>query len=109
VTVDDQDVVLWHKPGQASALNRAAVADGDEIGTVGVFDPVVDGESLTFTATDDGFTDAEAGSSWNILGQAVDGPLRGEQLTAVAFFDTFWFAWVGFQPDTRLIAGRTLP
>jgi hypothetical protein len=51
-----------------------------------------------------GFVDAETGTTWNILGQAIAAPLAGQRLTPVTSFDTFWFAWVGFQPDTRLVA-----
>jgi hypothetical protein len=58
---------------------------------------------LTFTATDDGFVDDETGSTWNLLGEAVDGPLRGETLEAIPHVDTFWFAWGAFQPDSAVV------
>ena len=49
------------------------------------------------------FVDAETGSTWNVLGQATDGPLVGAELEAVAHVDTFWFAWAAFRPDTEII------
>jgi len=96
-------VVLW-TPGTASALDASEVAAGDDVGATGVFVPVVDGQTLTFSATDDGFVDAETGSTWNVLGRATDGPLVGAELEAVPHVDTFWFAWSAFQPDSAVIA-----
>jgi hypothetical protein len=101
--VGQQDLVLWHKAGQASALDAGTVAGGADIGTVAVFEPEVDGRRLHFEASDDGFRDKETGSRWNILGQATAGPLEGTQLTPKRHLDTFWFAWVTFHPETDLL------
>ena len=103
VVVGDRDLVVWHKPGQASALDAGTVAGGTDIGTVGVYDPVVDGRQLHFVAAGDGFRDEETGSRWNVLGQAIDGPLQGQELQPYQHLDTFWFAWVTFHPHTDLL------
>jgi hypothetical protein len=103
LTVGDTDLVAWHRPGQASALDAGEVAGGRDIGTVGVFVPEADGQQLTFTAFADGFHDTETGSTWNLLGLATAGPLAGEQLTSYRHVDTFWHSWVAFQPDTTII------
>jgi hypothetical protein len=103
VTVGGRELVVFHLEGQASALDEYLVSGGADIGSVAVFEPTVNGRHLTFSASGDRFTDAETGSTWNILGQAVDGPLAGETLTPQAFTDTFWFDWVAFQPDTRVV------
>jgi hypothetical protein len=95
-------VVLWQS-GTASALDAGDVAGGDDIGATGVFIPVVDGQNLTFTPTEGGFTDDQTGSTWNILGTAVDGELEGSQLESLTHVDTFWFAWSAFQPDTAIV------
>ncbi|MCH7230908.1 DUF3179 domain-containing protein [Glycomyces sp. L485] len=102
VTVGAQEAVVLHSGGQSSALDSGQIAEGADIGSVGVFDPVVEGEALTFTPAGDGFTDAQTGSTWNILGEATAGPLEGTELEAVEHLDTFWFAWAAFQPDTRI-------
>ena len=100
---------VWHLPGTATALEERAIADGRDIGAVGVYLPVADGQNLTFSrisdADDDGgnFTDAETSSVWNIQGLAVAGPLQGEQLERVEHLDTFWFALAAFEPDTRVV------
>jgi hypothetical protein len=101
--VGGTDLVFLWQPGTASALDATDVAGGDDIGATGVFVPVADGQTLTFMATDGGFVDDETGSTWNLLGQAVDGPLTGSQLEAVEHVDTFWFAWSAFQPDSAIV------
>jgi hypothetical protein len=102
---DGAPIVIFHKEGRASALDTSTIADGRDIGTVGVFDRRLDGRTLTFTAAGDGlFTDAETGSTWNILGEAVDGPRAGAMLTPVLHFDHFWFAWAAFFPETDVYA-----
>ena len=103
VTVGGRRLVVFHTPGQSSALDEADVADGADIGNVAVYRPRVHGRSLRFLAEDGGFTDTRTGSRWDVLGRAVAGPLAGARLHPVAFLDTFWFAWVAFHPDTRLL------
>jgi hypothetical protein len=103
VKVGDRVVVLWHRPGQASALDTPDIPGGENIGTVGVFDPVLDGRHLHFTSRRGAFEDEETGSRWDVLGRAVAGPLKGAQLKPFQHLDTFWFAWVTFNPDTGLI------
>ncbi len=100
------DVVAFWAPGTASALDAGSVAGGDDIGATGVFVPEVDGEPLTFSplsGVDDEFVDDQTGSTWSILGRAVDGPMEGSRLDRVEHLDTFWFAWAAFQPDSALI------
>ncbi|NUR27741.1 MAG: DUF3179 domain-containing protein [Catenulispora sp.] len=103
VTVDGNPLVMWHRPGQVSALDDDQVARGRDIGTVEVFDPFVAGRHLHFVADGTGFRDRESGSRWDVLGRAVGRPLAGRQLEPVRYLDTFWFAWVTFHPETRVI------
>ncbi|MFZ1527477.1 MAG: DUF3179 domain-containing protein, partial [Ferruginibacter sp.] len=102
VRVGGREVVLWHRPGQASALDAQTVAGGADIGTVVAFDPVVNGRRLHFESRGDDVADRETGSVWDVLGRATSGPLEGAELTPFRFLDTFWFAWVAFHPDTLL-------
>lgn len=98
----DQTFVALAKPGTASALDASDVADGRDVGSTGVFDPVVNGQRLSFAATGDVFSDDATASRWDILGRAVSGPLEGTQLERVQHVDTFWFAWSSFYPGTTL-------
>ena len=104
LTLGGQHLVAWHRPGQRSALDGRAIDEGREIGTVGVFSSRVAGRRLRFTRSDEGFVDRETESTWTVTGRAVAGPLRGRRLTPVTHLDTFWFSWVTFHPDTRLIS-----
>ncbi|MBI2168533.1 MAG: DUF3179 domain-containing protein [Actinobacteria bacterium] len=97
-----EPLVALAKPGTTSALERSRVDQGRDVGSTGVFVPVVDGRRLSFEATERGFTDAETGSGWDIFGRAVSGPLEGSQLERLQHVDTFWFAWSSFHPDTRV-------
>jgi hypothetical protein len=101
--VRDTPLVVFHKPGTASALDAGAIAEGRDVGSVAVFDRRVGGRTLSFAATGDGaFIDAETGSRWNILGEAVAGELEGARLAQLLAFDHFWFAWAAFHPGTEL-------
>ncbi len=44
----------------------------------------------------------ETGSRWNVLGEAIDGPLKGAELRQLHAFPHLWFAWAAFFPDTIL-------
>jgi hypothetical protein len=107
-------VVLW-EPGTASTLDGEAIAEGEAVGGIAVFEADHDGRDLGFgpprgpasgpdTAGEVVAVDRETGSSWNVLGHAVAGPLAGRRLVPVAHLDTFWFAWVRYHPDTRVVA-----
>ncbi len=103
---DGDPIVIFWQAGEASALDTSEIAEGRDVGTVGVFSPVVDGTELTFSVVDGAFVDDGTGSTWTILGEAVDGPLTGSRLEPVTFVRTFWFSWAAFRPDTELIETR---
>jgi hypothetical protein len=52
--------------------------------------------------------DTDTGSSWDVLGRYLHGPLADHQLQPVPFsFDkAFWFAWAAYHPQTTLHASR---
>ena len=96
-------VVLWTS-GSASPLETDDVRTGRDVGSTGVYDPVVDGRALTFSpAGPRTFRDRETDSRWSLAGIAIEGPLAGRRLTALPHQDAFWFAWAAFQPDTALV------
>jgi hypothetical protein len=99
-TQGEQDMVVFHTGGTASALGARIIAEAEDVGATGVFDPNVNGQKLTFTTDGENFVDAETGSTWNILGQAIDGELAGQQLTPIVHANHFWFSWAAFKPDT---------
>ncbi|HEX9645572.1 MAG TPA: DUF3179 domain-containing protein [Acidimicrobiia bacterium] len=102
-SVGETPVVIMWKVGQVTALETGQIVDGRDVGSVGVFSPVVDGEMLTFSTDADVFVDAETGSSWDVTGTAVAGPLAGSHLDQIHHLDTFWFSWSTYQPATDLV------
>ena len=103
-TVDGEPVVVLWAPGAASALDTASISHGKDVGAAGVFRPVADGRQLTFEPEGDKrFRDTETGSTWTVLGEAIDGPLTGTQLERITHDDTFWFVQYAFRPDTRVV------
>ena len=96
-------LVIFYKAGTASALDAATISEGKDVGTAAVYNRDLEGDVLTFKANGDGtFRDVETGTTWNILGEGIDGPLTGSQLVRIQNFDHFWFAWAAFFPDTQL-------
>jgi hypothetical protein len=96
----DLDLVVFHESGTSSALGAGIIAEAEDVGATGVFDPNLDGQKLTFVRQGDEIADEQTGSTWNVLGQAVDGPLAGQSLAPIVHGDHFWFAWAAFKPDT---------
>ncbi len=106
--VGGEPVALLWAGNTNDALDNGTIANSRAIGTAIALDPVVDGERLTFTATDATadrdatFTDDQTGSTWTVLGRAIDGELAGTQLGTVPHRNEFWFAWASFFPEGEL-------
>ncbi|MGH7391556.1 MAG: DUF3179 domain-containing protein [Candidatus Rokuibacteriota bacterium] len=104
-TVGGQAIVIFYQPGVLSALDSSEIAKSRAVGATSVFGAGVEGRSLTFEATPQGFRDRETGSLWSFFGVAESGPLTGRRLTPVPHVDAFWFAWAAFNPATTLWTG----
>lgn len=103
--LDGEPVVVFHRAGTSSALDSQFIFEGKDIGATGVFAAQANGQALSFEPGPDGlFTDAETGSSWDIFGEAIAGPLTGTTLEPLEHLDTFWFAIAAFAPDARIVA-----
>ena len=50
------------------------------------------------------FKDKETGTRWTLAGRAVDGPLKGRELTWVSSIQCRWYAWAAEYPQTTLYA-----
>jgi hypothetical protein len=77
------------------------------------FDRKADGKKLTFELATPGssrfpfqLTDNQTGSTWDLDGQAVDGPMNGAQLTPIATFSAMWFAWAELHRGTQIYLGE---
>lgn len=103
-TVDEKDLVVFWDSGTASALDANIIADGRDVGAVNAFSRELDGQVLTFSFDSGKIIDEDTGSEWDVLGQAIGGPLAGSQLTPVVGVNHFWFSWAAFRPETRVYA-----
>ena len=70
-------LVVFFQHGTKSAIDSGVIAFSRDVGATGVFDPSVDGEVLTFKVMGDDIVDEQTGSVWNIVGEAISGPLSG--------------------------------
>jgi hypothetical protein len=82
---------FWYAP------TRTAVAYSTRVGD----------RQLTFYADDISpetapFKDKETGTRWTLAGRAVDGPLKGQELTWVNSVQCRWYAWAAEHPETAI-------
>jgi Protein of unknown function (DUF3179) len=105
-TVGGTSITVFWTPGTASPLDRPTTSDGRDVGSATAFASALNGQQLTFTFDGAHFVDAQTGSQWDGLGRAVSGKLAGQALTPVtSAVNAFWFAWISFQPATRVYHG----
>jgi len=95
-------VVVFHADGTVSTLDRNRIGASRKVGSTGVFDRRIDGQQLVFHYKDGSFYDEQTKSVWDIIGRAVQGPLRGKELTRIVHGDYFAFAWLAFKPETEI-------
>ncbi len=93
-------LVIFYSRSTLSPFAGVLNAPPRAAGAAGVYVAAVDGRELTFKAEGGRIVDVETGSTWNIFGQSVEGPLKGQELEPLLHGDYFWFAWAAFYPDT---------
>lgn len=99
--------VVFSKGGMASPLDTDRIEAGRSIPAATAFERRVDGQVLKFDLVKGKTIDAETGSEWNILGEAVAGPLKGKRLPSLDSGVHFAFAWLAFNPESEIV--RSLP
>ncbi|MFO8028910.1 MAG: DUF3179 domain-containing protein [Cyclonatronaceae bacterium] len=102
-----QEIVVMHTGGAASAMDAQRIEQSKEAGSTGVFHRQVNDRTLHFSLKNGTIVDRETGSTWDISGQAVDGPLEGTRLEAVKSGDYFAFAWMVFYPESDIYGSNT--
>jgi hypothetical protein len=68
-----------------------------------VYERVIDGEAVTFSATSDNMriSDSKTGSRWNWDGRCEEGALKGKFLKPVQAYQEYWHSWQTFHPLTE--------
>ena len=95
--------VVMGKPGMASPLDSGRIAEGREIVAATAYDRRLDGTVLEFSQRGNCIVDTRTGSEWNILGEAISGPLKGRRLAPLDSGVHFAFAWLAFNPDSEIV------
>jgi hypothetical protein len=99
-------LVLWGAADTASALDHTDIPRGRAIGAGLAYFRTLDGQVLTFDAQgDDTFKDRETGTTWDLLGNATEGPLNGRRLTPAVHTSHLWFAWAAFNQGSPVYGG----
>lgn len=101
--MDGTAYVVFAKPGMNSPLDRARIEDGRPIPAATAFQRRLDGRVLQFALREGRRVDLHTGSEWNLLGEAISGPLRGKRLPAIDSGVHFAFAWLAFNPDSDIV------
>jgi hypothetical protein len=100
--ITDLPVVLMSKQGTLSVLDESEIVDSRLIPSVTAWSRRLDDRILNFEYSDDEIKDMETGSSWDLLGHAIAGPLVGLRLEKVDSGVHFAFAWLAFNPDSDI-------
>jgi hypothetical protein len=101
-TFNGKNLVIFYKSGTVSVLDEKEIKKSRNIGSATLFNAVLEGQRLTFQKKGEHFKDRETGSTWDITGQAIAGPLKGKQLRPERHSNHFAFAWLAFYPDSEI-------
>lgn len=98
-----ESFVIFFEPGMRSAVDAELIRQSRDVGAVGVFGPVVEGQRLSFRRQSGKVVDTQTGSTWTLLGAAVEGPLAGKRLPPVEHMVYFAFALLTFHPGAEIV------
>ncbi len=92
--------VLWYAPTRTAAIYETQIeADGTN--------PAVQ-LKVDESVPDAPFLDQASGSHFDIVGRAVDGPLKGRTLRWLPGVQCRWFAWSAEYPDTEVMLNGSI-
>lgn len=100
--VDGEPIVVVATAEMLSPLDRGQISQSQRIPAAAAFRREVRGRVLDFARRGEALVDEQTGSEWDIFGRAVRGPLVGTALTPVDGGVHFAFAWLAFNPETRV-------
>lgn len=108
-SLDGEPIVVLHSPEGLSPLDDSRMSQSRNGGTAGAFYAELAGRSAAFQRTKIGIEDVETGSLWSVGGLAIRGPRAGARLRPVVHGVYFAFAWLAFQPETRIVGESEKP
>lgn len=98
---NSKNVVLFYKSGLVSVLDEKDIKLSKDLGTVTVFNSMLDGEKLNFRKEGENFID-NTNSTWDITGRCIGGKLQNKQLAIEPNGIHFAFAWLAFHPECKI-------
>ena len=101
-SIGDSSVLVISKPGMASAVDARTIRESKDILAAAAYSREVDDQVLDFEIKNNNIVDVQTGSTWNMFGAAVEGELKGTQLTKIDRGVYFSFVWLDFHPDSRI-------
>ena len=103
----DLNYVIFFSQEMLTPLDASRIAESRPVGTAAAYKVDVNGRRLRFRRREGRILDRETGSAWNILGLAIDGPLKGTQLKPVPQMIYFEFAHRAFFPRSEVVGVST--
>ncbi len=104
--VGETPVAVFSRPGTFSALDQSTIAKSRKIRSVTAFDRRLHDRTLTFELKGNEIRDLETNTVWNLFGKAIHGPLKGQRLRPLQSGVHFAFAWLAFNPNSRIYNGN---
>lgn len=101
-SVGGTPVVVFSQQGTLSVLDKSNISESRQVPSATAFNRRLGNELMSFIAKDGKIIDTKTQSHWNLLGQAVEGPLQGKKLTPAESGVHFAFAWLAFNPDSKI-------
>jgi len=95
-------IVVFYKKGTVSIVDQAAIKNSRDVGTVTVFNRILDGKELHFYKKENDFIDDVTQSKWDVMGYCFEGKLKGKQLKIEPHSNHFAFAWLAFHPNSKI-------
>jgi len=102
-------VVILSRKGTLSVLDSSTIAESRTLPSATAYQRRHDDRALTFETRDGAIVDEQTGSRWNLFGEAVAGPLAGARLEPAESGVHFAFAWLAFNPDSRIFGAGDAP
>ena len=105
-TFKTDKVVLFYKADVVSILDENDIKASKNVGSVTVFNAIINKQCLTFNKKRDEFIDNETFSKWDITGYCYEGKLKGKQLQIKPHGNHFAFAWLAFHPESEIYKNK---
>lgn len=98
--IDNNPVLIVSRKGIASSVDQRLIRESKDTLSAAAYSRVVDDRVLEFKLVGGEIVDTQTNSRWNLLGDAVAGPLRGKRLAKLDRGVYFAFVWLDFYPQS---------